>query len=73
MKISTVKSNGKEIKTTDNPLNTWVRDLKTGKLVRSLQEVTSPTEHQKKEAPSKFDGVFRCLRPVQPRKAKRER
>lgn len=34
MKTSTVKSNGKTIKTLDNPLNTWVRDLKTGKLVR---------------------------------------
>lgn len=34
MKETTVKSNGKTIKTLDNPLNTWVRDLKTGHLVR---------------------------------------
>ncbi len=34
IKTTTVKSNGKTIKTWDNPLNTWVRDIKTGKLVR---------------------------------------
>jgi hypothetical protein len=33
IQISYVKSNGKTIKTWDNPLNRWVRDLKTGKLV----------------------------------------
>ena len=34
MKISTVKSNGKTIRTWDNPLNTWVRSIDDGKMYR---------------------------------------
>jgi hypothetical protein len=34
MKVSTVKSNGKSIRTLDNPLNTWVRSIEDGKFYR---------------------------------------
>lgn len=34
MRISIVKSNGRKIRTLDNPLNTWVRSVDDGKLYR---------------------------------------
>lgn len=34
MKTYTVKSNGKTIRTLDNPLNTWVRSIDDGKFYR---------------------------------------
>ena len=34
MRISIVKSNGRNIRTLDNPLNTWVRSVDDGKLYR---------------------------------------
>lgn len=38
VKVSTVKINGKAIRTQDNPLNTWVRSLDDGKLYRNSRK-----------------------------------